>query len=211
MGAGTTSAGAVERRRSLGRVTSSRIVVRDMLSCQSAVPVAAGAPRYEGLELWLGRANWHGGFSCATPPRPQRGTSPSPRVVFDRTTFPPPLWIPAFAGMTKSVAGAYPGSWSGTCFHSNRRCRQGPVHEGIKSWSCGMVGRIGTAGFCHAPPPPQRGTSPSPRLVFDRTTFFPLHPLASAPFTIWTDIIVGAIRHNGRKEGGFVPRPTRSR
>ena len=41
-------------------------------------------PRW--VELWLGTANWHGGF-CQAPPRPQRGTSPSPRVVFDRSTF----------------------------------------------------------------------------------------------------------------------------
>ena len=32
----------------------------------------------------------------------------------------PPLWIPAFAGMTKSVAGVYPGSELRTCIHSNR-------------------------------------------------------------------------------------------
>ena len=30
--------------------------------------------------------NWHGGL-CHAPPRPQRGTSPSPREVFDRATF----------------------------------------------------------------------------------------------------------------------------
>ena len=59
-------------------------------------------------ELWLGTANWHGGF-CHAPPPPQRGTSPSPREVFDRTTFPPPLWIPAFAGMTNGGRYDRPG------------------------------------------------------------------------------------------------------
>ena len=50
------------------------------------MPTAAGTPRYEMPELWLGTANWRGGF-CHAPPRPQRGTSPSPREVFDRATF----------------------------------------------------------------------------------------------------------------------------
>ena len=72
-----------------------------MLSYQSLMPVVAGTPRCEMLELWLGTASWRRGFWRA-PARPQRGTSPSPRVVFDRTTFPHPhpFWIPAFAGMT---------------------------------------------------------------------------------------------------------------
>ena len=69
-------------------------------SYQSLIPAGAGTPRYENPELWLGTANWHGASCLASPP-PQRGTSPSPRVVFDRTTFPHPhpFWIPAFAGM----------------------------------------------------------------------------------------------------------------
>ena len=45
-----------------------------------------GTPRNKKTELWFGTANWRGGF-CHTPPRPQRGTSPSPREVFDRATF----------------------------------------------------------------------------------------------------------------------------
>ena len=57
-----------------------------MLSCQSLMPAGAGTPRYEKRELWFGTANRHGGF-CHAPPRPQRGTSPSPREVFDRATF----------------------------------------------------------------------------------------------------------------------------
>ena len=71
----------------------------------------AGMTNSGGTELWLGRVNQHGGF-CHAPPRPQRGTSPSPREVFDRATFPsptPPLDSQPrigvrgrlFAGMTK--------------------------------------------------------------------------------------------------------------
>ena len=57
-----------------------------LFSYQSLMPAAAGTPRYEKPELWFGTANWHGGF-CHAPRRPQRGTSPSPREVFDRATF----------------------------------------------------------------------------------------------------------------------------
>ena len=60
----------------------SRIGVRDMLSQQSLIPAGAGTPRYEKPELWLGKANWHGGI-CYAPPQPQRGTSP--RATFSHS------------------------------------------------------------------------------------------------------------------------------
>ena len=43
--------------------------------------------------------------------------------------------IPTDAGMTRPtvVTGTiHPGSESGTCFRTNRSCRQGPAHEGMK-------------------------------------------------------------------------------
>ena len=44
----------------------------------------------------------------------------------------PPLWIPAFAGMTKRGAGVYPGSESGTCFRSDDRAgRRGDEVTGV--------------------------------------------------------------------------------
>ena len=46
------------------------------------MPAGAGTPRYEKPELWLGTANWHGGF-CYAPPRPLRGTSP--RATFSHS------------------------------------------------------------------------------------------------------------------------------
>ena len=36
---------------------------------------------------------------------------------------PLPFWIPAFAGMTRSAVGVYPGSESGTCFHTKTLVR----------------------------------------------------------------------------------------
>ena len=59
-----------------------RIGVRDVLSYQPLMPAGAGTPGYEMPVLWLGTANWHGGF-CHAPPRPQRGTSP--RATFSHS------------------------------------------------------------------------------------------------------------------------------
>ena len=74
----TGLAGATETHERDGKHPS-RIGVRDMLSYQSLMLAGAGTRRYEKPELWLGTANWHGGFRHA-PPRPQRGTSP-PRYI----------------------------------------------------------------------------------------------------------------------------------
>ena len=89
-----------------------------MLSYESQMPAAAGTRRSEKPELWFGTANRPGGF-CHAPPRRQWGTSPSHYMPLS-----PPLWIPAFAGMTIRRASVYPGSVypgseSGMCFRTN--------------------------------------------------------------------------------------------
>ena len=56
------------------------------------MPAWAGTPRDEKPELRFYAADSHGGFCHAHPP-PQRGTGPSPRVVFDRATFPFPALL----------------------------------------------------------------------------------------------------------------------
>ena len=160
---------------------ASRIGVRDMLSYQSLMPVTTGTPRYEKPELWLGTANWHRGF-CHTPPRPLRGTSPSPREVFDspcvafgRATFSYPAighqsTIRQFAPVESRHQGLLKGaSRIGVrdmlSYQSLMPVTTGtPRYEKPELW-------LGTAnwhrGFCHTPPRPLRGTSPSPREVFD--------------------------------------------
>ena len=55
---------------------------------------------------------------------------------------------------------AYPGSESGTCFHSNRSCRLAPAHQGMKSRSCGLVQRIGTVDSAEPHPDPCGGQAP---------------------------------------------------
>ena len=55
-------------------------------------------------------------------PMPDPSGGQAPRLAKSSTalhSLSPPLWIPAFAGMTKSVAVVYPGSESGTCFRIN--------------------------------------------------------------------------------------------
>ena len=56
---------------------------------------------------------------------------------------------------------AHPGSESGTCFHSNCSCRLAPAHQGMKSGSCGLVQRIGTADSATPHPDPSGGQAPA--------------------------------------------------
>ena len=82
---------------------ASRIGVRDMLSCQSPMPAGAGTPRYEKPELWLGTANWHGGFCHAPTPtlagdKPLASRSLRPHYI---SPLPAPLDSSAFAGKTE--------------------------------------------------------------------------------------------------------------
>ena len=66
-----------------------------------------------------------------------------------------------FVPMRKSVAGVYPGSESRTCFHTNRPCRLPPAHQGVKSWSCGLVRRIGAADSATPLLRPSGGQAPA--------------------------------------------------
>ena len=72
----------------------SRIVVRDMLSLQSLMPAGAGTRRYEKSRVVV----WYSESARRILPRPTptpAGDKP-PRYI----PLSPPLWIPAFAGMT---------------------------------------------------------------------------------------------------------------
>ncbi len=63
--------------------------------------------------------------------------------------------------MTRLVAGVYPGSESGTCFHSDRSSRLAPAHQGVKTWSCDLVRRVGTADSAMPNPDPSGGQAPA--------------------------------------------------
>ena len=74
-----------------------------------------------------------------------------------------PLWIPAFAGMTNSVAGTIH-------FRTNRSCRFAPAHQGMKSRSCGLVQRIGTVDSAEPHPDPSGGQAPALHFLIPPST-----------------------------------------
>ena len=59
------------------------------------------------------------------------------------------------------VVKAHPGSESGTCFRTNRSSRLAPAHQGVKSWSCGLIRRIGTADSATPLLRPSGGQAPA--------------------------------------------------
>ena len=73
-----------------------------------------------------------------------------------------PAAPPLDSGFRRSdELGGYPGSWSGTCFRTNRSCRLVPAHQVMKSGSCGLVQRIGTADSATPRPDPSGGQAPA--------------------------------------------------
>ncbi len=109
------------------------------------MPAPAGTPRYEMPGLWLGAANWHGGF-CHAHPDPSGGQAPALHFLI-----PPSTIGLQFGRFRRWRAGrevdwrAHPGSESGMCFRTNRPCRLVPAHQGVKMrpgrWRClGVVG-----------------------------------------------------------------------
>ena len=74
------------------------------------------------------------------------------------------------AGMTRWAAGAYPGSESGTCFHSNRSCRLAPAHQGVKTRSCDLVWRVGTVDSATPHPDPCGGQAPALHFLIPPST-----------------------------------------
>ena len=73
-----------------------------------------------------------------------------------------PAAPPLDSGFRRSdELGGYPGSWSGTCFRTNRSCRLVPAHQGMKRRSCGLVQRIGAADSATPHPDPSGGQAPA--------------------------------------------------
>ena len=136
--------------------SESRTCFHSNCSCR-LVPAHQGMKsRSCGLVQRIGTAD------SATPhPDPCGGQAPALHILIppSATGLQVGTFRPLRAGIEVDWR-AYPGSESGTCFRTNRSCRLAPAHQGMKSRSCGLVQRIGTVGFCHAPPRPLRGTSP---------------------------------------------------
>ena len=117
------------------------------------------APAHEGMKSRsCGLVQRIGTADSATPhPDPSGGQAPALHLSWD-----PGLslfgrrWLVSPAG-----AGIDPGSESGTCFRTNRSCWLAPAHEGMKSRSCGLVQRIGTANSATPHPDPSGGQAPA--------------------------------------------------
>ena len=69
---------------------------------------------------------------------------------------------------TPLVSG--PVSGYGTCFHSNRSSRLAPAHQVMKSRSCGLVQRIGTADSATPHPDPSGGQAPALHFLIPPST-----------------------------------------
>ena len=110
----------------------------------------------------------------------------------------PPLWIPAFAGMTNSE--------SGTCFRTNRSCRLVPARQGLKSRSCGLVQRIGTADSATPHPDPCGGQAPALHFLIPPSTI----GLQFGTFRRWRAGIEVDWREHPGSESGTCFRTNRS-
>ena len=84
----------------------------------------------------------HKRMNITTVPDHWRGTSSSPRVVFDRATFPQRHALDS--GVRRSDD-------SGGFFHTNRSCRLGPAHQGREN-GVGCWKRVGP-NLPHRSPP----------------------------------------------------------
>ena len=70
--------------------------------------------------------------------------------------------MPGYPGCTDVSGSIY--------FHSNRSSRLAPAHQGMKSRSCGLVQRIGTADSATPHPDPSGGQAPALHFLIPPST-----------------------------------------
>ena len=108
------------------------------------------APAHQGMKKGSG-------VVCATHPAPSWGQAPALHFSCDAgLSLLGRRWL-----VSPASAGIHPGSESGTRFRSNRSCLLVPAHQGVKSRSCGLVQRIGTADSATPHPDPCGGQAPA--------------------------------------------------
>ena len=126
------------------------------------MPAGAGTRRYEKSRV----VAWYSESARRILPRPTPtpagGQAPALHILIppSATGLQVGTFRPLRAGIEVDWR-AHPGSESGTCFHSNCSCRLVPAHQGMKSRSCGLVQRIGTADSATPHPDPCGGQAPA--------------------------------------------------
>ena len=155
------------------------------------------------------------GTAGSATPHPDPCGGQAPRLAKSSTALhlliPPSAISLQFGTFRRWRAGievdwrAHPGSESGTCFRTNRSSRLGLAHQGMKSRSCGLVQRIGTADCATPHPDPSGGQAP--RLAKSSTALHFLIPpstigLQSGTFRRWrAGIEVDWRAHPGSESG----------
>ena len=113
------------------------------------------------------------GTAVSATPHPDPCGGQAPALHF---LIPPSTIGLQFDGIRRWRAGieidwrVHPGSESGTCFRTNRPCRLPPAHQGMKSRSCGLVQRIGTAVSATPHPDPCGGQAPALHFLIPPST-----------------------------------------
>ena len=77
---------------------------------------------------------------------------------------------PALRGSPPLDSGFRRSDELGVYSHSNRSCRLAPAHQGVKSRSCGLVQRIGTADSATPHPDPSGGQAPALHFLIPPST-----------------------------------------
>ena len=133
-------------------------------TCFHTIRSCRQGPAHQGMKSWsCGLVRRIGTVESATPLLgPSGGQAPALHFLI------PPSTIGLRLGRIRRWRvgvevdwRVHPGSWSGTCFHCNGSCRQGPAHRGMKNRSCGWVQRIGTGDSATRRPDPSGGQAPA--------------------------------------------------
>ena len=119
--------------------------------------------------------------SVPAPHRPQRGTSPSPRVVFDALHFfIPPSTIGLRFSTFRGRRAGIEVDWRADS-RTNCSCRLPPVHQRMRSGSCDLVRRIGMVDSATPHPDPSGGQAPALHFFIPPSTI----GLQSGTFRRW--------------------------
>ena len=142
------------RRRRAGIEGDWRAHFRTNRSCRLAPAHQGMKSRSCGLVPGIGTAE-----SAAPHPDPCGGQAPALHFFI-----PPSPSSLQFGGFRRRTAGIEGAS------RTNRSCRLAPAHQGMKSRSCGLVPRIGTADSATPHPDPCGGQAPALHFLIPPST-----------------------------------------